>query len=173
MSCGQGAGAGAGVSGVDGGVGEAVKSHGRGTSGEHGNDDPEKLMSGGKAGGGEHGSAESEWEREDGVLPLDHFQRGAEVVKDRHRKIVRQRRRSVWEMTDAAIKGCSVGYPAPAVCEKLAGTPPNGTNDERCAGFHYFRSSSWTTIAAGNRRQARAEERDFLFIRPLAGRGCG
>ena len=41
-------------------------------------------MAGGKAGGGEHGSAQSEWESEDGVLPLDHFERDAEVVEDGH-----------------------------------------------------------------------------------------
>ena len=47
-------------------------------------------MGGGKAGGGQHGSAESERESEDGVLPLDHFQRYAEVVEDGHGKIVKQ-----------------------------------------------------------------------------------
>jgi hypothetical protein len=41
-------------------------------------------MGGGKSGGGEHGSAESEWESEDGVLPLDHFEGDAEVVEDGH-----------------------------------------------------------------------------------------
>jgi hypothetical protein len=42
------------------------------------------LMGGGKAGGGKHGSAESEGESEDGVLPLNHFERDAEIVKDGH-----------------------------------------------------------------------------------------
>jgi hypothetical protein len=42
------------------------------------------LMRGGKSGGGEHGSAESEWESEDGVLPLDHFEGDPEVVEDGH-----------------------------------------------------------------------------------------
>src|ERR1017187_4166864 len=90
LSGGEGAGAGAGIGGVDGGVGEAIEGHGGGAGGEHGDDDPEELVSGGKAGGGEHGSAESEGESEDGVLPLDHFQGDAEVVEDVHRKIVRQ-----------------------------------------------------------------------------------
>ena len=75
---------GAGIGGVDGRVGQAVEGHGGGTSGEHGHDDPEKLMSGGKAGSGEHGSAERERESEDGVLPLDHLQRDAQVVQDGH-----------------------------------------------------------------------------------------
>jgi hypothetical protein len=44
----------------------------------------------GKSGGGEHGSAESEREREDGVLPLDHFEGDAEVVENGHGKIVEQ-----------------------------------------------------------------------------------
>jgi len=80
----------AGISRVDSGVGKAIERHGGGAGGEHGDDDPEKLMGGGKAGGGEHGSAESERESEDGVLPLDHLQGGAEVVEDGHRRIVRQ-----------------------------------------------------------------------------------
>ncbi len=47
-------------------------------------------MGGGQAGGGEHGSAEREWESEDGVFPLNHFQGDAEIAKQRHGKIVRQ-----------------------------------------------------------------------------------
>ena len=90
MSGGKSASAGTGVRGVDGGVGEAVEGHGGGASGQHGDDDPEKLMGGGKPRSSEHGSAESEREREDGVLPLDHFECDAKVVKDGHRKIVRQ-----------------------------------------------------------------------------------
>ena len=81
---------GAGIGGVDGGVGEAIEGHGGGAGGEHGDDDPEELVSGGKAGGGEHGSAESEGESENGVLPLDHFEGDAQVVEDGHRKIVEQ-----------------------------------------------------------------------------------
>jgi hypothetical protein len=84
MAGGKSAGAGAGIGGVDGGVGETIEGHGGGTGGQHGDYDPEKLMNGGKAGGGEHGSAESERESEDGVLPLDHLEGDAEVVEDRH-----------------------------------------------------------------------------------------
>ena len=115
MSCRKSAGASARIGGVDRSVGEAVESHGSGAGCEHGDDDPKKLMSAGKAGSGEHGPAESEGESEDGMLPLDHFERDAQVVKNGHRKIVRQRRRSFREMTDAAIKGCAVGYPASRV----------------------------------------------------------
>ena len=97
---GKRASAGAGVGGVDGGVGEAVEGHGGGAGGEHGDDDPEKLMGGGKAGGGEHGSAEREGERKDGVLPLDHFEGDAEVVQDGHGSRVSvlrtAKRRTVW-----------------------------------------------------------------------------
>ncbi len=90
MARGKRAGASAGIGGVEGGVGEAIEGHGGGAGGEHGDDDPEKLMGGGKAGGGEHGSAKREGEREDGVLPLDHFEGDAKVVKDGHEKIVKQ-----------------------------------------------------------------------------------
>jgi hypothetical protein len=90
MSGRKGAGAGAKVGGVDGGVGEAIEGHGGGAGGEHGDDDPEKLMGGGKAGSGEHSATESERESEDGVLPLNHFESDAEIVKDGHGTIVEQ-----------------------------------------------------------------------------------
>lgn len=41
-------------------------------------------MGGGQAGGGQHGSAEGERESEDGMLPLDHLERDAEIVEDGH-----------------------------------------------------------------------------------------
>ena len=49
LAGGERAGAGAGVGGVNGGIGEAIEGHGGGAGGEHGNQDPEKLMGGGKA----------------------------------------------------------------------------------------------------------------------------
>ena len=49
-------------------------------------------MGGRPAVGGEHSAAESEWEREDGVLPLDHLKRGAQVVQDGHGSILNQGR---------------------------------------------------------------------------------
>jgi len=67
-----------------------LEGHGGGAGGEHGDDDPKKLMRSGQSGGGEHGSAESERESEDGVLPLDHFEGDAQVVEDGHREIVKQ-----------------------------------------------------------------------------------
>src|SRR5258708_38014837 len=48
-------------------------------------------MGSGQGGGGEHGSAEREWESEDGVFPLDHFQGRAEIAQEGHGKIVRQK----------------------------------------------------------------------------------
>ena len=62
----------------------AVKGHGGGARGYHGDDDPDELMRGGQAMGGEHGSGKGEGEREDGVLPLDHLERGAQVMEERH-----------------------------------------------------------------------------------------
>ena len=41
-------------------------------------------MQSGKAAGGEHRTGKGEGQREDGVLPLDHFQSRAEVVKNGH-----------------------------------------------------------------------------------------
>jgi hypothetical protein len=41
--------------------------------------------------GGQHGSAKCEWESKDRVLPLNHFQRNAEIVEDGHGKIVARR----------------------------------------------------------------------------------
>ena len=84
----KGASASAWIGSVDGGIGEAIEGHGGGAGGDHGDYDPEKLMSCGKSRGGEHGSAESEWESEDGVLPLDHFKRYAKIAENRHEKIV-------------------------------------------------------------------------------------
>jgi len=87
LSGGERASASAGIGGIDGGVGEAIEGHGGGAGGEHGDDDPKKLMRSGQSGGGEHGSAESERESEDGVLPLDHFEGDAQVVEDGHREM--------------------------------------------------------------------------------------
>jgi hypothetical protein len=64
---------------------EAIEGHGGGTGAEHGNQNPEELMRSGKARSGQHGSAEREWQREDGVLPLDHLQGNAQVVENWHR----------------------------------------------------------------------------------------
>jgi hypothetical protein len=44
------------------------------------------LMGGRKPGRREHGSAEREWESEDGVLPFDHFESYAEIVKYEQRQ---------------------------------------------------------------------------------------
>ena len=91
MSGGKCPGAGAGIGGVDARVGQAIEGHGGGAGADHGDDDPEKLMGGGKTGGGKHGPAEREGESEDGVLPLDHFERDAEIVEEGHETIVRHK----------------------------------------------------------------------------------
>ena len=88
VSGGKSASASAWIGGVDGGIGEAIEGHGGGACGDHGDNDPEKLMHGGKTGGGEHGSAESEWESEDGVLPLNHLEGDTEVAENGHEEIV-------------------------------------------------------------------------------------
>src|SRR5258708_29933821 len=84
MSGGKGAGAGAGIGGVDGSVGKAIESHGSRARGDHGNDDPQQLTDGGNARGCEHGPAKREWESEDGVLPLDHVERHAQIAEEGH-----------------------------------------------------------------------------------------
>jgi hypothetical protein len=78
------------IGGVQGSVREAIESHGGTAGGDHSDHDPQQLMEGRKARGGEHSSAKSEWESEDGVLPLDHLEGDAEIVKDGHGKIVKQ-----------------------------------------------------------------------------------
>ena len=40
---------------------------------------------GGQASGGQHRAAEGKWERKDGVLPLDHLERDAQVAEQGHR----------------------------------------------------------------------------------------
>ncbi len=110
--------AGAGIGGVDGSVGESVEGHGGGAGGDHGDDDPEKLMGCGKAGGGEHGSTESEWEREDGVLPLDHFESDAKVAEDGHGSIVKQLAVSQWSVLTGALSASALIY---AYLRELAG----------------------------------------------------
>lgn len=84
MACGQRATARAGIGGVDGRVGESIKSHGGRAGGEHRDHDPEKLMGSGKAGGGEHGSAKRKWKGKDGVLPFDHLEGDAKVAESGH-----------------------------------------------------------------------------------------
>ena len=90
MAGGQGTRGGARIGGVDGGVGQAVEGHSGGTGGDHGHDDPEQLMRAGETAGSEDSPAQSEREREDGMLPLDHLQRDAEAAEDRHQEIVKQ-----------------------------------------------------------------------------------
>jgi len=85
MTRGQGTRTGARIGGINDGIGKPVESHGGGAGGQHGDHDPEKLMRRGQAGSREHRAAESEGESEDGVLPLDHFERHAQIAKNGHR----------------------------------------------------------------------------------------
>ena len=89
----QGARAGAGIGCIDCGIRPAVKSHGSGSRSDHCDNDPEKLVKWGPTAGSEHRSTQRKRKREDGVLPLDHLQRDAQVVQHRHESIVMQRRR--------------------------------------------------------------------------------
>lgn len=77
LAGGDGAVAGAGVGGVKVSVGPAVEGHGGGSGGDHGEDDPGEGAPGGQAVGCEQGGGEGKGEGEDGVLPLDHFERDA------------------------------------------------------------------------------------------------
>ena len=52
---------------------QPVEGHRRRSGAYHRDDDPNKGVSAGEAVCREHGSAQSEWQHEDGVLPLDHF----------------------------------------------------------------------------------------------------
>lgn len=40
---------------------------------------------------GQHGAAKRERESEDGVLPLDHLERGNQVLQQRHARIVKEK----------------------------------------------------------------------------------
>jgi hypothetical protein len=73
----NGAAPGAGIDGVQVGVGPAVEGHGRGAGGNHGDENPGDGAQGGQAASGEQRGRERKRQREDGVLPLDHLQRGA------------------------------------------------------------------------------------------------
>jgi hypothetical protein len=87
----QSAGASAGIRGIDSGIGEAIEGHRGRARREHGDYDPKKLMRRRNARSGQHRSAKSEWESEDRVLPLNHFQRDAQVAEDGHEEIVASR----------------------------------------------------------------------------------
>ena len=47
-----------------------------------------KLRTRGQSTGGQHRAAESKGQREDGVLPLDHLQRDAQVADEGHVEIL-------------------------------------------------------------------------------------
>src|SRR6202451_3324446 len=91
MSRRNGTGAGAWVGGVDGCIGQAVEGHGGGARRDHGDHDPRELTDGRYASSCEHRAAESEGERENGVLPLDHFQGQTQAAKYGHKKILMHR----------------------------------------------------------------------------------
>jgi len=90
MSSRQSACARAWVGGVDGGIGPPIECHRGGSRSHHRNNDPGELVRRRNSSGGEHRAAEREREREDRVLPLDHFKRQPEIVQDSHASIVKQ-----------------------------------------------------------------------------------
>ena len=120
---GKSAAASAGIGGVDGSVGESIEGHGGGAGGEHGDDDPEKLMDGGQARSGEQGSAERERKRKDRMLPLDHFEGDAKVVKDGHAEIVKQFSVPRMEELGPSRSCLALRFRAGFLCERLGGTP--------------------------------------------------
>ena len=75
----NGAHGGAGISGVYTRVSNAIEGHGRGARGNHAQDNPAQFGCRRHATGSKHGCAESKWKRKDGVLPLDHLQRNAQI----------------------------------------------------------------------------------------------
>ena len=88
---GQSADRGAGIGGVNRGVGQAIEGHRRGTRRDHGHDDPSQLTPRRQTPSRQHGSAERKREREDRVLPLDHLQRDLQISEQAHSLIVKQR----------------------------------------------------------------------------------
>ena len=90
MSGGQSPGAGARIGTVDRGIGPTVECHRSGSCRDHRNHNPYQLMRGRKTSSSKHCSAEGKRERKDRVLPLDHLQRDAQIMQNRHESIVMQ-----------------------------------------------------------------------------------
>ena len=84
----QGADLGARVGRVDVGVDQPIERHGSRACGDQGDTDPQQHAHRRDALRGEHRSGEPEGEREEGVLPLDHLQRGADAAKKGHTPIL-------------------------------------------------------------------------------------
>src|SRR5579864_7668371 len=72
------------------GIGPAVERHGGRSCRDHSHGDPQKLVDRRKSSRREHGAAQSKREGKDGVLPLDHLQRYAQVMQNGHGSIVKQ-----------------------------------------------------------------------------------
>ncbi len=66
---------------VDVGIDEAVEGHGSRARGDHGNTDPRQGAQRRDAIGGDDRAGESKGECEEGMLPFDHFESDANVVK--------------------------------------------------------------------------------------------
>ena len=82
QSRGKGAGRGARIQRIDFCVHQAVERHGRRTRGNHRDADPAQGAQRGNSVGRQDRASEPEREREKRVLPLDHIERDADIVKD-------------------------------------------------------------------------------------------
>ena len=93
QSGGQGADRGARIQRVDVGIGKAVEGHGGRARGDHGYADPAEGAQGRNPVGGNHGAGESKGKREEGMLPLDHIESYANIMKRlaQHRRKPRHR----------------------------------------------------------------------------------
>src|SRR5208282_5202694 len=139
----QSASRGAGIGGVNRGVGQTIEGHRGGPRRDHGHDDPPQLPPRRQTSSRQHGSAEREWEREDRVLPLDHLQRDLKISEQAHEPIVKQ--------------SCSAGVPA----GPLTDHPFSPGGEARCSIArlitlrHYYPLSTVPSTNGTNRQPSR------------------
>src|SRR5205823_14766105 len=94
--------AGARIEGIELRIRQAIKCHGCRARTHHGDHDPGELPSRRNSGSRQHGAAKRKREREDRVLPLDHFQRGGGAAQDAHAAILGDEMR--WEVKRTKYK---------------------------------------------------------------------
>lgn len=82
-----------GIGGIDGRIGQPVEGHSRRARRHQRDNDPDRSVQVGDAARGQHGAGQTEGERKDGVLPLDHFQGGPDAAKEGHSVILTGRLR--------------------------------------------------------------------------------
>ncbi len=89
QSGGQGADGGARIQRVDIGIHQAVEGHGGRARRDHGNTDPAEGAQRWNPVGGDDRAGESEGEREEGMLPLDHLKSYARVMKNAMKHVIK------------------------------------------------------------------------------------